>query len=158
MASAQVAARTKAIRSRCAAGTPAIQLSYFGLSLSSAMARARAGGLSLLHAAAATSMCPKSFQACAGVLAIARRARAAGAMIFIARLCAGETGAAADPSAVAATFSHKLYILFATIKQVGPRTPAHAGCGARACVLRAAITISDRVTQPSVCSKFHSVA
>src|SRR5262249_14857835 len=109
MASAQVAARTKAIWSRCPAGTPVIQLSYFGLSLSSAMARARAGGLSLLHAAAATSMCPKSFQACAGVLAIASRARAAAALIFIAGLCAGETRAAAGPSATAAALSHRLY-------------------------------------------------
>src|SRR5262245_15784565 len=41
MASVQIAARTKAIWSRFAAGTPAIQLSYLGLSLSSAMARAR---------------------------------------------------------------------------------------------------------------------
>src|SRR5215471_12704248 len=156
MASAQVAARTKAIWSRCPAGTPAIQLSYFGLSLSSAMARARAGGLSLLHAAAATSMCPKSFQACAGVLAIAiaSRARAADAMIFIAGLCAGETRAAAGPSAIAAVLSYRLYILFIAIRQVHsqktgwrPR-PVHAGCVARACVLRAAITASDRVTQP----------
>src|SRR5262245_54601052 len=86
MASGQIAARTKAIWSRFAAGTPAIQLSYLGLSLSSAMARAGAAGLSLLHATAATSMWPKSFQACAGAFAIASRARTAGAMIFIEAL------------------------------------------------------------------------
>src|SRR5262245_34272224 len=115
MASAQVAARTKAIRSRCSAGTPVIQLSYFGLSLSSAMARARAGGLSLLHAAAATALCQTSVQACAGGLGVASRARAAGAMIFIAGLCASETRAAAGPSAIATALSYKLYILFIAI-------------------------------------------
>jgi hypothetical protein len=91
MASGQVAARTKAIWSRFAAGTPAIQVSYLGLSLSSSMARARAAGLSLLHATAATSMCPKSFQACAGALATASKARAAGAMILMAMLGAAKS-------------------------------------------------------------------